>query len=137
MVTKASKDEHSEGCGSRGTSELTFQSVRAKLMSTHCEQNASLEVWTVTKKWRDSGRTYSWAEDQSPTHGNQLRPNAAFGYISSSVAAKGGLLIKVSWHRRRTHDAKAIKSSKRHLLSSPHCKTMNAFDDSASPGRSS
>lgn len=45
---------------------LKFQPIKAYTVNVHHKRTSS-GAWTATKKRRDSGRTYSWADELEPT----------------------------------------------------------------------
>lgn len=45
---------------------LKFQPIKAHTVKVH-HKHTSSGAWTATKKRRDSGRTYSWADELEPT----------------------------------------------------------------------
>lgn len=86
---------------------------------------------------RNSGRTYSWAEESEPHTWQQPKSTHSIWLHLFWHGHNGGLLIKVVINRHITRDVgKAVKSSKTYLLLSLHCKTMPLMIQQALEDRS-
>ena len=62
---------------------LKFQPIKAHMVNVH-HKHTSSGARTATKKRRDRGRTYSWADELEPTDIVTVREHTEFVYTSSS-----------------------------------------------------